>query len=104
MGAMFGFRGNAEHTFLEDHNITHGEFLKSHPFAGRKYYGTDGLLNKTHKLSYHQDYVRETKNHMRLPKMNDDPTSDDLLGAIQPYLQKMAPGQKTDLLQTSAGR
>ena len=86
MGAMFGFRGNAEHTFLEVRNITHEEFPKSHPFAGHKYYGIDGLLDKTHKLSYHQDYVRETKNHMRLPKMNDDPTSDDLPGSIQRYL------------------
>ena len=56
----------------------HREFSRGHLFAGYKYYGIDRLLDKTHRLSYHQYYVNKTKNIVRLPKMNDDPTSDDL--------------------------
>ena len=93
MGIQFGLRGNTEHCDLNIKNITYGIFPKGHPFSGHEYYGLDGLLDKTHKIDVHTDYVRDTKNTMRVPKMNDDPTSDDLGGCIERYIGKMARGQ-----------
>ena len=92
-GSELGLRGNGEHTFLEACNITHGEFPKGHPFEGIEYYGVDGIVDKKHKLGVHTDYVRNTKNFMRVPKTDDDPTSNCLAGSIERYLKKLAPGQ-----------
>ena len=101
-GAKYGFRGNSEHTFLEVSSIVHGTFPKRHPYAGYTYYGFEGMLDKTNNLSYHQDYVRECKDAMRLPKMNDDPTSDDIAGSIERFLKKLAPGQTRFYCKTVA--
>ena len=92
-GCKFGFRGNDEHTNLQVCNIDCGTFEANHPFAGYEYFGIDHLVDKTVKLSVNTDYVRDTKNHMRIPVMNDDPTSDDFGGSIKRYLDKLAPGQ-----------
>ena len=92
-GTDLGLRGNGEHTFLEVSNITHGQFAQGHPFEGYDYYGIDGILDKKHKLGVHTDYVRSTKNFMRVPKTDDDPTSNCLAGSIERYLKKLAPGQ-----------
>ena len=92
-GTELGLRGNGEHTFLEVSNITHGEFAKGHPFEGCEYYGVDGIVDKKHKLGVHTDYVRNTKNFMRVPKTDDDPTSNCLAGSIKRFLKKLAPGQ-----------
>ena len=46
-----------------------------------------------HKLSVFKDRVRDTKNCMRVPVMDDDPTSSDFGGCIKRYLEKLAPGQ-----------
>ena len=91
--AQFGFCGVSEHTFLEASHITHGEFPSHHPFAGYKYYGVDGIQDKQIKLSVHTDHVRDTKNHMRTPVMDDDPCSGDFGGSLKRYLTKLAPGQ-----------
>ena len=93
MGIKFGLRGSTEPTKLEVRNITHGPFSPGHVFDGHLFYGLDGLIDKTHKLSTNVDYIRETKNAIRVPYMNDDPFSDDLGGCIKRYLEKLAPGQ-----------
>ena len=82
MGLMFGLCGNKEHCDLHIKNISYGIFPKGHPFVGYEYYGIDGLVDKTHKIDVHTDYVRDTQDIMRTPVMNDDPTSDDLGGCI----------------------
>lgn len=92
-GIHFGFRGSKEHVFLETSNMTHGSFPSGHPFSGRDWYGVEGLLDKTHKLSVHKDHVRSNENFMRTPLVNDNPTSSDFAGCIKRYLAKMSPGQ-----------
>ena len=92
-GIHFGFRGSKEHVFLETSNMTHGTFASGHPFAGCDWYGVEGLLDKTHKLSVHKDHVRSNENFMRTPLVNEDPTSSDFGGCIKRYLEKMSPGQ-----------
>ena len=92
-GIHFGFRGSKEHVFLETSNMTHGTFTSGHPFAGCDWYGVEGLLDKTHKLSVHKDHVRSNENFMRTPLVNEDPTSSDFGGCIKRYLEKMSPGQ-----------
>ena len=73
--------------------MTHGSFPRGHPFFGCDWYGVDGLLDKTHKLSVHKDHVRDNENFMRTPLVNEDPTSSDFGGCIKRYLEKMSPGQ-----------
>ena len=92
-GIKFGFRGISEHTFLEISNITHGEFPSHHPFSGYEYYGIDNIQDKQCRLSVNQDHVRDTKDHMRIPVMDNDPCSEDFGGSIKRYLNKLAPGQ-----------
>ena len=92
-GIYFGFRGNSEHVFLEVSNFTHGEFPQRHLFYGYTFFGIDGLLDKTHHLSVHKDHVRDTKDAMRVPVMDDDPRSGDFGGSIKRFLAKLAPGQ-----------
>ena len=92
-GIYFGFRGKDEHVFLETNNITHGTFPSNHPFSGHEWYGVENITDKTHKLSIHKDRVRDTKNCMRVPIMDDDPTSSDFGGCIKRFLEKLAPGQ-----------
>ena len=92
-GIKFGFRGISEHTFLEISNITHGEFPSHHPFSGYEYYGIDNIQDKQCRLSVNQDHVRDTKDHMRIPVMDNDLCSEDFGGSIKRYLNKLAPGQ-----------
>ena len=92
-GIYFGFRGKNEHVFLEIHNFTHGTFPSTHPFSGYEWYGIENIQDKTHKLSIHKDRVRDTKNCMRVPVMDNDPTSSDFGGSIKRFLEKLAPGQ-----------
>ena len=90
-GAMFGLRGLSEHTFLEVKHIDHGTIEPGHEFAGFKYYGYNGLTDKSHKLSTTNSYVRQSK-HLRLPVLNEsDPN--DAAACLKRYLQKLGPGQ-----------
>ena len=92
-GSVFGFRGSEEHTYLQVNNFEKGVFPRSHPFAGFIHYSVNDLQDKTHKLSIYTDHVRDTKDCMRVPKLNDDPTSDDFGGCIERWLAKLSPGQ-----------
>ena len=100
-GIHFGFRGSKEHVFLETSNITHGTFPSGHPFAGCDWYGVEGLLDKTHKLSVHKDHVRNNDNFMRTPLVNEDPTSSDFGGCIKRYLEKCLPGNFGCIVKSS---
>ena len=86
-GTKFGLRGNSEHTFMEVCNITHGEFPEGHPYEGYEYYGLDNFQDKKHKLGVHTDYVRNTEQFLRIPKEDDNPTSNCLAGSIERYLK-----------------
>ena len=81
------------YTSLEVSNITHREFPDDHLFHGHEYYDIDKLQHKTLTLSVHQDYARDTKNHMMIPVMNDNPRSNNFGGSIKIFLRKMALGQ-----------
>ena len=82
-GISFGFPGKNKHVFLETNNFTHGTFAPTHPFSGHEWYGVENIQDKTHKLSIHKDRVRDTKNCMRVPVMDNDPTSSDFGGSIK---------------------
>ena len=90
-GAMFGFRGSAEHTYLELGNIRKGVFPPGHPWEGQTYYGFGGFEHKTHKLSMKHSFVPDDDEHMRVPYIPDDPES--LGGAIHRMLPKFTRGQ-----------
>ena len=92
-GIYFGFRGCEEHVLLEVKNIDHGSFPSKHPFHGHDYYGIQDLVDKGCRLSIHKDYIRDTHNAMRIPVMDDDPTSGDFGGCIHRFLNKLSPGQ-----------
>ena len=93
MGCLFGFHINMEHINLQVKHISFGKFPAKHPYSGYNYYGITGITDKTCKLGVHTDYVRDTKDCMRIPVLDDDPTSNDLGGLIGRYMSKMAPGQ-----------
>lgn len=95
-GRDLAFRGNAEHTFLTKEQIVVGVYPDDHPdpmLRGQWFVGFKHMNNadKTHKLSVHNSYVRETE-MMRLPVNFDD--DDNTGAAIVRYLEKMSPGQE----------
>ena len=90
-GAMFGFRGSAEHTLLELGHIRKGTFLPGHPWEGKTYYGFGGFEHKTHKLSLKHSFIPDDDEHMRVPYIPDDP--ENLGGAIHRLIPKFTRGQ-----------
>ena len=63
-GAMFGFRGSAEHTYLELGHIRKGTFAPGHPWEGKTYYGFGGFQYKTNRLSLRHSFVSDDDEHM----------------------------------------
>ena len=90
-GAMFGFRGSAEHTYLELSHIRKGTFPPGHPWEGKVYYGFGGFQYKTNKLSLRHSFVPDDDEHMRVPYIENDP--DSLGGAIHRLIPKFTRGQ-----------
>ena len=90
-GAMFGFRGSSEHTYLEVGHIRKGTFPPGHPWEGKTFYGFGGFQHKTKKLSLKHSFVPDDDEHMRVPYIPDDP--DSLGGAIHRLLPKFTNGQ-----------
>ena len=91
-GAHFGFRGSAEHTFLELRHIRKGVFEEGHPWAGHTYYGFGGFAHKTKKLSIHNSFLDDNdEEFMRIPLIPDDPSN--LAACIERMIEKFTPGQ-----------
>ena len=67
-------------------------YLRNSLRSRSKYYGLDNLLDKKHRLGIHTNYMRKNGNFMRVPKQDNNPTSDCLAGSIKQYLKKTAPG------------
>lgn len=91
-GCFFALRGNTEHADLSISNIEQGSYPVGHPFFGYDYIGLTNLIDKTHKLSATNSYVRDTKGSMRLPIIPEDPDSPGTI--YHNFIStKLSPGQ-----------
>ena len=91
-GALFGLRGRKEHAQLTLNNLTYGEFEAGHAFEGFKYYGIQGLYDKSCKLTIFNQTARET-NITRIPVIDEEDPA-DAGGSIHRFLEKISPGQQ----------
>jgi hypothetical protein len=99
MKLMFGFgmicmlRGN-EHAGLLVAQIVFGNYPRTFEYpalAGHPYVALDNLIDKTCKLTVHNNYARRTSDFLRIPINEEDPAC---LGAsVKRYMTKVAPGQ-----------
>ena len=93
-GTFAAFRGFKEHHALCVSNITRGTYplnFEDKELAGLKYIGvsTIGNLDKTHWVSVHNNYTRDTTNVFRFPITNE-PSNFGV--SIVRYLKKLEPG------------
>ena len=88
-GIYFAFRGRDEHSYLRQSDAYRGYFEPEHACAGRKFVGIGGLkTDKKHKVSTHNNYVRDTENIMRIPVLDED-SPDDFAASFLRYLDKL---------------
>ena len=80
-GTMLGFRGLAEHTYLEVGHIRNDIFRPGHPWEG-----IGGFQHKTQKLSLKHSFVPDDDKHMQVPYLPDN--EDSLGGDIHRLLPK----------------
>ena len=94
-GMYFAFRGCTEHSNLKVCQVYQGKFEEGHEFAGLPFVGVKDMQDKTHKLSVHRSYVRDTSTFMRMPVGDvDDKKSNNFGSSLVRYLKKLAPGQE----------
>ena len=88
-GALMGFRGSDEHTYLKWHQIGSGFFPANHPkWPNVEWWGLTCFLNdKASKLNSKNDFVREMSEALdRFPVLSDGIKGDvshDFGGAIK---------------------
>ena len=89
---FWAFRGRDEYVNLSRSTFSEGVFNEKHPFAGQPFVALKFIGNeKTHKLSVHASYLRDTTNIMRAPINHDDPR--DFGASLLRLFQKMASNQ-----------
>ena len=93
-GVQLGFRGKMEHQNLEVSHIKQGTFGKGHPYEGHNFVSISVMNDKTNKITLHNSYSRDTGKLMRIPVMDDDPSSSCFAGSLLRYLAKMNDGQR----------
>ena len=57
----WGLRGSEEHSILEVKHVEYGVLEERHEFAGSEWYGYDHFVDKSHKLSANNGYVRDNR-------------------------------------------
>lgn len=57
----WGLRGATEHCNLEVHHVDSGVFEDSHELSGYEWYGYDGFVDKNHRLTTTNSWVRDHK-------------------------------------------
>ena len=87
-GLYFGFRGRMEHHDLLKRNIGTGIFEEGHQFSGMKYVAVRMMNDKTNKITLHNPRERDCGKLMRLPVLNNDPTSNCFAGSLLRYIEK----------------
>ena len=93
-GLYFAFRGSTEHSNLRQDQIYQGTFKPGHEFAGQRFVGVKDMVDKTHQLSVHQNYVCDTSGFMQMPVGGVKDTRLNNFGAsLVRYLEKLAPAQ-----------
>jgi hypothetical protein len=94
LGKEFMLRGN-EYASLLVSQVIFGNYPRSFEYqalAGHPYVALDNLLDKTCKVTVHNNYARQTSDILRIPIIEDDLSN---LGAsIKRLMPKLAPGQK----------
>ena len=92
-GLYFGLRGCTEHCYLSIKNIDKDTFEVGHPFYGYEYIELVNLTDKTHKLTVHNSWRRDTKGSLRLPIL---PEQKDSPGTIywKFLMDHVSPGQE----------
>ena len=93
-GLYFGFRGRSEHQNLEKEHIGTGIFQKDHAYGGLPYVGVKVMNDKTNRITLHNSYTRDTGKLMRIPVLDDDPTSSCFGGSLLRYVKKMNNDQR----------
>jgi hypothetical protein len=96
-GVYFGFRGVEEHAQLLVEQIVQGVFEPGHKYAGKPYVGIGHIkTDKKRKLTVNTSYLRDAKNIMRIPIVDDydDPTSNCFASSLLRMLKKAGKGQK----------
>ena len=93
-GSHFGFRGRLEHHALEREHIGKGTFEKDHLYGGMPYVSVQVMNDKTNRITLHNPYLRSTGKLMRIPVLDNDPTSSCFGGSLLRYLEKMNPDQR----------
>lgn len=89
-GIYFGFRGIEEHAYLTNDMIIQGKFEIGHAFEEYDFVGIGSMMiDKSNQLSRTQSYKRDTSNLMRMPILDNDPTSDDFGGSFVRLLNKV---------------
>ena len=93
-GTFTAFHGFKEHHALCVPNITHSTYLmnfEDQELAGLKYIGvsTIGNSDKTHRVSVHNNYTRDTTNVFRFPITNEP---SNFGASIVRFLKKLEPG------------
>ena len=95
MKVLFGFgiycgpRGRMEHTKMRVSHIQTGTFEKGHKYEGKTFMGIRSMIDKKNHLTLHNLYTRDVEELMRMPVLNDDPTSNDFAGSLLRYLGKL---------------
>ena len=93
-GLYFGFRGRSEHQDLEKEHIGTGTFQKDHAYGGLPYVSVRVMNDKTNRITLHNSYLRDTGKLMRIPVLDDNPTSSCFGGSLLRYLKKMNNDQR----------
>ena len=94
-GALLGFRGSDEHTYLDFHQICCGFFPSNHPlYPDFEWWGLNAFLNdKTNHLSSKNDFVREEKDALgKFPVLSDGENGNvqyDFGGSIKRYYESV---------------
>ena len=95
-GIYFGFRGRSEHASLWQCNAQRGYFeTVHHAYEGKRFVGIVQLKeDKKLKVSTHNNYVRDTKNTMRMPVLDEDADPNNFASLFLCYLGRLDVGPK----------
>lgn len=95
-GIYAAFRGSSEHVLFSPEHVSFGIYPMNYEvpeLRGVHYVTIDAFgSDKSHKISVHKNYSRETSSSLNFPINENDP---NCFGAsLRRYIRKLAPGQK----------
>lgn len=94
-GIYAGFRGSKEHAYFAPQHVKKGFYPRNYnnkALAGKEYVAIVTMPNdKSHKLSVHNSYVRDTSDTFKYPVLESDPKN--FGGSLSRLLDKIDPEQ-----------